>query len=179
MNRIILCVFALSMLFSCAEEPGEQSTVSVDSKGIPLPCDLIGDNFLVEQFPDVKSTNRTPEELENDQGQMCRYELLNENDQRIGQMVLIVKQRNKDISREAAASRAKNTEYLEDMPFPASYRSFSNLNTLVFDYGNYTLSLNLGIRSGQSKDDILNIGKETAKHVVNNLKGGGFEENKE
>ncbi len=179
MSRIILCFVFLTIIFSCAEETAEKSTVKVglDETGMPIPCEMIADSFLLYQFPNATSLSERPEDIENNPGTMCSYQLLNENGQRIMQLVLIIKPRERNTSRREIANNARNTEYLEDLEFPATWRSFSNLKTLAFDYGNFTISLNLGVTKALDEKGILDAGKKIARHVVDNLEGSGIENN--
>jgi hypothetical protein len=176
-------LFLSLFIWSCADDPktteGDSDTQEVsqesfpvevesDEEGTPLPCSVIADELLASQLEGFANSDRIPEKLEDADSQSCSMSLLKENGQKIGEIRLIVKAMEARPDREAIAKRAKNTNYIDDLPMPAMVRQLSTLTTLVFDHGLYTYNLNINLRKGSNADQY-QLARSIAIHIADNV----------
>lgn len=170
----VVSFFLLSLfIWSCAgddtssdSDPSESSEESYnveverDEEGTPLPCSVISDQLLADQVANFASSDRVPTKLDQANSQSCSISLLQENGLKLGEIRLIVNPMEARPDREAIAKRAKNTEYVDDLPVPAMYRQLSTLTTLIFDHGLHTYNLNV---------NLLNEGNQAQYELARNI----------
>ena len=174
-------LIALSMtLFSCADDKSESSTaddmgqesfpvdVELDEEGTPLPCSIIADELLASQLSNFGSADRVPQKLEKANSQSCSMTLLTEEGKKIGEIRLIVNRFEATPDRELTAQRAKNTEFVDDLPMPAMHRQIQGLTTLIFDYSLHTYNLNVNLNKG-SNEDQYELARSIAIHIADNV----------
>jgi len=173
-------LFLSLFIWGCADESatsdGEQETsqesftvdVESDEEGTPLPCSVIADELLASQLDEFANSDRVPQKLKQADSQSCSIGLLKENGQKIGEIRLIVKAMEARPDREAVAKRAKNTEYVDDLPMPAMVRQLRNLTTLIFDHGLYTYNLNINLIKGNNEEQY-QLARSIAIHIADNV----------
>lgn len=131
-----------------------------DEEGTPLPCSVISNQLLADQVANFASSDRVPEKLDQANAQSCSISLLQENGLKLGEIRLIVNPMEARPDREAIAKRAKNTQYVDDLPVPAMYRQLSTLTTVIFDHGLHTYNLNV---------NLLNQGNQAQYELARNI----------
>jgi hypothetical protein len=167
-------------LFSCADDKPDSSTaddlgqesfpvdVELDEEGTPLPCSIIADELLASQLSNFGSADRIPQKLQKANSQSCSMTLLTEEGKRIGEIRLIVNRVESLPDRELTAQRAKNTEFVDDLPMPAMHRQIQTLTTLIFDYNLHTYNLNVNLTKG-SNEDQYELASSIAIHIADNV----------
>ena len=177
MIRSIVSILIALVVFGCAADENTQPdapVIQMDEDGVPLACDLMVDTFLMSTLSNAASLQSTSEKLENNQGQKCQYQLYDTDDSRMGQIILIAKEKQIRVNRSEIAKRAMNTEYISDLEFPATWRSFPNLYTFEFEHGEFTISMNLGNFKKLDNKALLEKAKELARHIDVNLSANGI-----
>lgn len=161
----------LMLLASCAGDEqgngsGERFTpVERDESGTPLPCGLIEDDLLIDAWEGSNYADRQPATLSDNKIQSCSFTIYSEDDERLGEMRLIIKSSPGYTDRRRAAQVAKKTEFIEDLDVPGMWRKKGQLNTLVFDHGKYEYSLSISW-PGTSHSRQLTVVKKIANHIV-------------
>ena len=174
MNKIFLVLTGLLIMFSCADEPSQnEGTIGRSEEGLPLPCDMIIDTTLLNLFPLADQISKESSELDDRKGMKCNYILRGNRGRKVGQFVVMIRPKEEGFNLTYTAKRAKNTTVVEDLEFPATWRTFRNMSILRFDYGGYIVSLNMGFRTS-NKDYLLDNGKKVATRIVENMKASGF-----
>jgi hypothetical protein len=167
-------------LFSCADDKSDSSIaakkgkesfqvdVEFDEKGTPLPCTIIADELLASELANFGSSDRVPEDLQKANSKSCSITLLTEDGKKIGGIRLILRRVETMPDRELVAQRAKNTEYVDDLPMPAMHRQVQTINTLIFDHSSHTYSLTVNLTKGGQKDQYA-LARSIAIHIADNI----------
>jgi hypothetical protein len=177
---VLSLVFFSLLLWGCADESASSDAssegaeasipvdVALDEEGTPLPCSAIADELLANEIEGFVSSDRVPEKLEKASSQSCSISLLKEGGIKMGDIRFIVKPMEARPNREEIAKRAKNTQYVDDLPVPAMYRQLSSLTTLVFDHGLHTYNLNISLNT-LSNQEQYELARSIALHIVDNI----------
>lgn len=175
MIRTIAFSLLAVFLFSCAEEPEEKVVeIGRDEEGFPIACDIMADSFVVNLFSQATSLGKNGTKLDNGR-QSCHIFLNDTNENEIGEIRVIIRQKEPAITIRGQAKSARNAEFIDDLEFPAMWKSVSGLHMFTFNYGAYNITLNMSVRR-IPVDQLLPNAKQLAIHIAANLKANGFEE---
>lgn len=176
MIRILAFSLLTVFLFSCAEEPEEKVVeIERDEEGFPIACDIMADSFVINLFSQVAFLGKNGKKLDDGGGQSCHIFLNDSNEKEVGEIRVIIRQKDTIMTIRGQAKRARNAEYVDDLEFPAMWRSMSGLHVLIFNYGEYNITLNMSVRR-IPVDQLLPNAKQLATHIAANLKANDFEE---
>lgn len=178
--RFVFFIALIMTLFSCADDKSDSSIaakkgkasfpveVEFDEKGTPLPCSIIADELLASELSDFGISDRVPEDLQKANTKSCSITLLTEDGKKIGGIRLFVRRVEAMPDRKLVAKRAKNTEYVDDLPMPAMHRQVQTLTSLIFDYSSHTYNLTVNLSKGNQKDQYA-LARSVAIHIADNI----------
>jgi hypothetical protein len=129
---------------------------------------VIADELLASQLPAFSYSDRVPEKLEGAESQSCSIALFSEDGQQIGEVRLIVRAMEATPDRKKTARLAKNTNYVDDLPFPAMWRQVKTLTTLIFDHNLHVYSLTVNLRN-QNNEAQYKLARSIAVHIADNV----------